>query len=128
MAEADPLVAAVVGAEHQEFAGMQIDVTQVGNARVKRIVYPPGARWSVDIKPLVGGERCQHAHVGFLAAGRLQGDYGDGCGFDFTAPAAVAIEPGHDAWVVGDEPTVLIQVDFEQETARRFGLPERHGH
>ena len=46
----------------------------------------------------------------------------------FAAPQAVSIEPGHDGWVVGDEPAVLIEVDFEGETARRFGLPETHRH
>lgn len=67
-----------------------------------------------------------HAHVGFLARGRVQGEYGDGCRFELVAPAAVVLEPGHDAWVVGNEPAVLIQFDAEGETARRFGLPDAH--
>ena len=52
----------------------------------------------------------------------------NGCTFEYAAPAAVAIEPGHDAWVVGDEPAVLVEVDFERETAQRFGLPPEHTH
>jgi hypothetical protein len=40
----------------------------------------------------------------------------------------VAIEPGHDGWVVGDEPAVLIEVDFERDTAKRLGMPEVHSH
>lgn len=40
----------------------------------------------------------------------------------------MVIEPGHDAWVVGDEPAVLIQFDYEKDTAARFGLPEEHQH
>jgi streptogramin lyase len=51
-----------------------------------------------------------------------------GCGFEYAAPRVVVLEPGHDAWVVGDEPAVLIQFDAEEETARRFGLPEEHRH
>jgi hypothetical protein len=69
-----------------------------------------------------------HAHVGFLARGRLHGEYGDGCRFEFNAPQVVVIEPGHDAWVEGDEDAVLIQFDFERETSERLGLPGEHRH
>ena len=125
---ADPLLGSIDGADHREFGPVQVDVVSVGDGRVKRLVYPPGMRWSRDLKPLVGTDLCEHAHVGFLARGRIAGEYADGCTFEYAAPAAVAIEPGHDAWVPGDEPAVLIQFDYEAETARRFGLRERHGH
>jgi hypothetical protein len=118
----------MAGARHETFAGIEVDVADVGTARVKRLVYPVGLRWSRDVKPLVGTERCLHAHIGFLAQGRLQGEYGDGCGFDFTAPAAVRIDGDHDAWVVGDEPAVLIQLDFGPGTAAALGLPDQHQH
>ena len=42
--------------------------------------------------------------------------------------ALMAIEPEHDGWVVGDEPAVVIEFDFESETARKCGMPERHQH
>jgi hypothetical protein len=58
----------------------------------------------------------------------VQGSYSDGCTFDFVAPRVLVIEPGHDAWVVGSEPAVLIQFDAEADTARRFGLADRHRH
>jgi hypothetical protein len=125
---ADPLTAPLPGADHREVNGVQVDVVPAGNARLKRVIWPPGHRWSVDMKPLVGTELCMHAHVGFLARGRLEGRYADGCTFAYEAPAAVVIEPGHDGWVVGDEPVVLIQLDYEGETAQRFGLGEQHTH
>ncbi len=124
----DPLLAPIPGADHRELDGVQVDIVPAGSGRVKRAIYPPGHRWSDKLKPIVGTDLCMHAHVGFLARGRLQGEYADGCAFEFTAPEAVVIEPGHDAWVVGDEPAVLIQFDYEQDTARRFGLPEQHTH
>jgi hypothetical protein len=105
-----------------------VDVVRAGNGRIKRSIYPPGFRWSKDLGPETGAEHCRFAHVGFLARGAVAGEYADGCTFEFAAPAAVVIEPGHDAWVVGDEPAVLIEVDFERETAARFGLPAEHGH
>jgi hypothetical protein len=105
-----------------------VDVVRTGTVRVGRVVYPPGFRWSTHMKPLVGTELCEHAHVGLLARGHVQGRYADGCAFDFAAPRVVVIEPGHDAWVVGSEPAVLVQFDAEGDTARRFGIADPHRH
>jgi hypothetical protein len=118
----------IPGAERHTVAGLEVDVIRVGGGRMKRLIYPPGYRWSTHMRPTVRTELCMHTHVGYLAQGHLQGVYEDGCEFEIKAPAFTVIEAGHDAWVVGDEPAVLIQFDFEEGTARRFGLPERHGH
>ena len=110
------------GATHREVGGVQVDVVQTGNARVKRIVYPPGFRWSKNLKDVVGTALCMHAHVGFLASGEFDIQYADGTVERFVAPQAVAIAPGHDGWVVGSEPAILIEFDFEGETVERLGL------
>jgi hypothetical protein len=123
----DPLLARMTGADHREVAGVAIDTTRTANGRVKRMCYPPGFRWSVHMKPVVNTPLCMHAHVGFLARGRVRGAYADGA-FDLAAPRAVVIEPGHDAWVVGKQAAVLIEFDSERSTAARFGLPETHRH
>jgi hypothetical protein len=124
----DPLLAPIAGAERRDIGGAQVCVMRAGAARIRRIVYPPGFRWSHCVKPTVDTDACMHAHVGFLARGHVQGEYRDGCRFDFVAPQAVVIEPDHDAWIVGDEPAVLIEIDFETQTLARLGLPERHRH
>jgi hypothetical protein len=124
----DPLLDPIEGAEHRDVGGAKVDTVRAGNGRIKRAVYPPGFRWSTHMKPIVGTEQCMHAHIGFLARGHIQGEYGDGCAFEYVAPQVVVLEPGHDAWVVGDEPAVLIQFDSEEGTARRFGLPDEHQH
>ncbi len=124
----DPLLTPIAGADRHEVGGVKIDIARAGNGRIKRIVYPRGFRWSTHMKPTVGTDLCMHAHVGLLARGRVHGEYADGCTFAYVAPGVVVVEPGHDAWVVGDEPAVLIQFDAEGETARRFGLPEEHCH
>jgi hypothetical protein len=124
----DPLLARMAGADHREVGGVSIDTTRAANGRVKRVCYPPGFRWSTHMKPLVNTPLCMHAHVGFLARGRVRGTYADGCAFDLTAPRAVVIEPGHDAWVVGKDTAVLIEFDTENSTAARFGLPDSHRH
>jgi hypothetical protein len=119
--------AAVRGAERRDVGGVRVELTRVGDARVRRVIYPVGFRWSTHMKPLVGTERCEHAHVGFIVTGTVEVEYADGCRERFAAPQAVAIAPGHEGWVVGDEPAVMIEVDFEGETADRFDLHE-HGH
>ena len=80
------------------------------------------------MQPVTGTDRCQFAHVGFLLQGQVHVEYPDGCTDEFAAPQVVIIEPGHDAWVVGSQPAVVIEFDAEGETAKRFGLPERHRH
>ena len=124
----DTLLAPIEGATHQELGGITVDSVQAANGRIKRLVYPPGFRWSTHMKPLVDTALCMHAHVGFLARGHIQGTYADGCPFQFIAPQVVVVEPGHDAWVVGEEAAVLIQFDAEAATASRFGLPAMHQH
>ena len=124
----DPLLARIADADHREVGGVSIDTTRAANGRVKRVCYPPGFRWSIHMKPLVNTPLCMHAHVAFLARGRVRGTYADGCAFDVAAPRAVVIEPGHDAWVVGKQPAVLIEFDTESSTAARFGLPDSHRH
>ena len=118
----------IKGAQHHEIGGVVIDAVAAANGQVKRVVYPPGFRWSTHMKPVIGTDLCMHGHVGFLTAGRVKGQYRDGCAFDFAAPAVVVVEPGHDAWVVGREAAVLIQFDAAGQTAERFGLPAEHRH
>jgi hypothetical protein len=104
----------------------EVDVARVGSGRMKRIV-PVGFRWAYRTKPIADGLLHCTPTSGFLQ-GHMQGVYEDGCTYEFTAPQFAVIEAGHDGWVVGDEPAVFLQYDFEEGTARRFGVPERHGH
>lgn len=128
MGSQDPLLAPMKGAETRDLGSVQVDVARAGNGRVKRVVYQPGFRWSTHMKNTVGTDLCMHAHVGFIARGQIHIQYADGCTLEFAAPQVVAIEPGHEGWVVGDEPAVLIEFDFEGDTANRFGMSGGHRH
>ncbi len=108
----DPLLTPIRGAVHREIGGVTIDIMEAANGRVKRVCYPPGFRWSTHMQPIVKTQLCMHAHVEF----------------DVSAPRAVVLDPGHDAWVVGREPAVLIEFDALNRTAERFGLPPTHQH
>jgi len=122
------IFAPVVGADRREIGHVLLEVGKAGAARVKRMVYPPGFRWSVDMKPVVGTDLCMHAHVGFLVHGEIHIEYPDGCVIEHRAPQIVAIDPGHDGWVVGREPVVMIEFDFERDTINRLGMPASHTH
>jgi hypothetical protein len=124
----DSLVAPIKGATSREIGSVKLDVVNAGGARVKRMIYPPGFRWSKAMKPVTGTDRCMHAHVGFIARGEIHIEYGDGCIVEFKAPQVVAIDPGHDGWVVGREPVVMIEFDFEGRTIEKLGMPAEHRH
>ena len=125
---ADVLFAPVKGAEKRNVGHVQLEVGRAGDARVKRLIYPAGFHWSKDMKPAIGTDYCMHAHVGFLVHGEIHIEYPDGCIVEHKAPQIVAIEPGHDGWVVGKDPVVLIEFDFESDTIRRTGMPDAHRH
>jgi hypothetical protein len=127
-AAVNPLFATVKGAERRDVGRVRLEVGQAGEARVKRMIYPPGFRWSKDMRPVVGTELCMHAHVGFLAHGEIHIEYADGCVVEHKAPQIIAIDPGHDGWVVGKEPVVLIEFDFGGDTVARLGMPGTHKH
>ena len=118
MAASDPLLAPIAGAEHVEVAGVHIDWVPAGAGRIRRVVYPPGFRWSTHMKPISGTGRCMHAHVGFLARGRVHLEFEDGCVREYQAPQPMVIEPGHDGWVVGDEPAVVIEFESAEGYAK----------
>ena len=128
MSSNHPLFAPMKNTGHRDVAGIQIDTVRVGEARVKRVIYPVGFHWATDLKAAVGTQLCQHAHVGFLAHGCIHIRYADGCVEEFVAPQVVKIDPGHDGWVEGAEPAVLIEFDFEGQTVARLGLPAEHKH
>ena len=122
-------IADVRGADvRRDVGGVRLEVGRAGLGRVKRMIYPPGFKWSSDIRPHVGTDYCMHAHVGFLVSGRIDVIYADGCVEVYEGPHIVAVAPGHDGHVVGDEPAVLIEFDFEGDTIQRFGMPEAHSH
>jgi len=127
-APTSPLFAEVKGAVRRDVGRVRLEVGRAGAARVKRMIYPPGFRWSVDMRPAVSTDLCMHAHVGFLAHGEIHIEYADGCVVEHKAPQIIAIDPGHDGWVVGTEPVVLIEFDFEGDTVARLGMPSSHQH
>src|SRR5215831_6617883 len=94
------------------------DIVRMTGATVARLTLEPGWRWSECVKPVVGGERCQARHVGLLQAGQMHVVHDDGTEQTISAGQAYVIEPGHDAWVVGDE--AAVGFEFEPRTAEEY--------
>ncbi|MGW7680002.1 cupin domain-containing protein [Kribbella sp. NPDC054772] len=95
-----------------------VDVVKLPGASVARITFQPGWRWSESIRPVVGGDTCQLRHVGTLLSGEMEVVHDDGTKARLVAGTAYVIEPGHDAWVVGEEP--VIGLEFESTAAETY--------
>jgi class 3 adenylate cyclase len=89
----------------------RIEVVELDDTVVGRMTYEPGWRWSVDVQPIADTETCQYHHLGVTLSGRLRAQMPDGTELEIGPGEVFEIPPGHDAWVVGDEPWV--GVDFE---------------
>jgi hypothetical protein len=100
----------------------RIEVVDLGGGtKVGRMTAQPGWRWSECIKPVVGGDSCQVHHLGVVVGGQLHVMHDDGTEADVGAGAAYEIKPGHDAWVVGDEP--FVAYEFDTKAAATYARP-----
>jgi len=88
----------------------RIDLVTVGNITFGRATFQPGWRWSKDIKPAVHTSSCQAPHTQVCVSGRLHVKMDDGTEKEYGPGDVGYIPPGHDGWVVGNEPVVMIDV------------------
>ena len=95
----------------------QVDVVRIGGTTAARFAFEPGWRWS-DVEPVAGTDSCQARRVGVAHSGRIAVKHEDGTEVEIGAGDAYVIEPGHDAWVVGDER--FVGFEFEQRAAEEY--------
>lgn len=86
------------------------EIVKIGNNSLTRSTFDVGWKWSVDIKPLAGTESCQVHHLICIISGQLEIAMDDGTKIEAGPGDIVDVLPGHDAWVVGDEPVVGIDI------------------
>ena len=96
----------------------KVEIVRMGGTSASRMSLEPGWRWSECIKPVVGGESCQVHHVGVIQSGTLHVTHEDGSEQDIGPGQAYVIEPGHDAWVVGDE--TVVGFEFDAKAAEEY--------
>jgi mannose-6-phosphate isomerase-like protein (cupin superfamily) len=86
---------------------------------IGRAVFEPGWRWSTDVRPLAGTEICEASHSGYCISGQMTIRLVNGDEFTIRPGDAFFIPPGHDAWVIGNEPCVLIDVGGYSSYAKK---------
>lgn len=97
--------------EVREFPKGRMELIKIGGATVGRAIFQPGWRWSTSIQPLVKTKSCEAAHFQYHVSGVLKVRMDDGTEFE-CRPGDVSLLPsGHDGWVVGNEPVIV--VDFQ---------------
>jgi hypothetical protein len=92
-----------------------------GGVKIGRATFQPGWKWSECIKPVAGTDSCQARHVGVVVSGSIHVVHNDGTESDATPGNAYVIEPGHDAWVTGNEAFVAFELD--PATVESFARP-----
>lgn len=95
-------------------------IGSAGGLSLMRGVFEPGWRWSVDIAPIAGTDTCMTRHLGYVLSGRMQIRLDDGKEMVVSPGELFDLPAGHDAWVLGDEPCVM--VDYSPE-ATRYARP-----
>ncbi|MFB4312728.1 cupin domain-containing protein [Actinomadura sp. 21ATH] len=106
--------------ETRKFEGNgQADVVTMAGRPVARGTFEPGWRWSDNVRPIAGTDLCEVSHLGYCLSGRMRVRMSDGAQEEVGAGDVVAIPPGHDAEVVGDEPCVLLDFGEIAEYAKR---------
>jgi hypothetical protein len=101
--------------ETRTFEHGLVQLVRLGSITIGRARFEPGWRWSNDVKPIAGTASCMVHHTGYAISGRLHVVMDDGSEFEMGAGDAHDIPPGHDAWVLGDEP--YVGLDFSEEIA-----------
>jgi hypothetical protein len=94
--------------ETREFPKGKVELLNVGGGQVGRLVLQPGWKWSSDVKPIAKTKSCEAPHFQYHISGKLAVRMDDGTEFIAGPGDVTALPMGHDAWVVGNEPVVVV--------------------
>ena len=94
--------------EVRDFPNGKAEIVKIGGAEIGRLVLQPGWRWSNDVKPIAGTDSCTAPHVQYHVSGQLAIRMDDGTELVARPGDVTSLPEGHDAWVVGDEPVVVV--------------------
>jgi hypothetical protein len=94
--------------EVREFPNGKAEILAVGGAEVGRLVFRPGWRWSTDVQPLAKTSSCEAPHFQYHVSGQLGIRMDDGTEIVAGPGDITSLPKGHDAWVIGDEPVVVV--------------------
>jgi quercetin dioxygenase-like cupin family protein len=86
----------------------KVELVNLESGAVGRAIFQPGWQWSKHVKPIAKTDSCQAAHTGYCVSGKMKVVMDDGEEMEFGAGDFSVIPPGHDAWIIGEEPCVMI--------------------
>ena len=96
--------------QKRSFDKGQVEVVSLGGVEFGRATLQPGWKWSTCVKPLAKTNSCEASHLQYHVSGRLAVQMDDGSQDEFGPGEVSLLPPGHDAWVVGNEPVVVIDI------------------
>jgi hypothetical protein len=105
--------------ETRTFDHGQVQVVKIGESTIGRYAFEPGWRWSESVKPIAKTDSCQAHHVGYILSGRLHVKTDDGGEAELGPGEAYEVQPGHDAWVVGDEAVTSVEFSGAERYATK---------
>ena len=105
--------------EVREFPHGRAEILKLGGSEVGRLVFEPGWRWSNDVMPLAKTASCEAPHFQYHVSGRLAIQMDGGTDFVAKPGDVTSLPSGHDAWVVGDEPVVVVDFYGASNYAKR---------
>lgn len=97
--------------ETKNLSKMKLEIVKLDGYTFNKQTYQPGWHWSQDVKPQVKTDWCEMTHVGMLISGQLHIKFSDGTEKNLKPNDVVMISPGHDGWVIGDEPAIFISIE-----------------
>ena len=106
--------------EVRTFDKGSVEIVQLGSVTFSRAVFQPGWRWSECVKPIAGTDWCQAQHKTYIQSGSLGVRLQDGTELVGNAGDVLVIPPGHDGWVIGEEPCVSFDFD---DSAANYAKP-----
>jgi quercetin dioxygenase-like cupin family protein len=104
--------------ETRTFPKGKFEIIHIAGMTIGRATYEPGWRWSEHVGAATGSRECQIEHVGLVVSGKATAAMTDGTVYEMNAGDLFYVPPGHDSWVVGDEPYVSIHLMGASDYAR----------
>jgi hypothetical protein len=109
--------------EVRKFDKGKVELVKIGGATIGRAVFEPGWRWSTSVKPIVNTRSCEAPHFQYHVSGTIKVLMDDGTEKELKAGDVSLLPSGHDAWVVGNEPVVVVDfqgmVDYAKTSKRK---------
>jgi hypothetical protein len=112
--------------EVRQFPKGQVELVTIDGITFGKGTFQPGWKWSESVKPIAKTDSCQAAHTQYHISGRLHVKMDDGTEKEYGPGDVGVVPPGHDAWVVGNEPAVMI--DFTGMTQYAVAAVHEHAH